>query len=364
MSLGHRFVVFGFVVITLMSYLALSDQAGAQDDSVLARLKQQLPITVFSQDASQVLTTGAVVTLQKDGFLVFRYPVPAHPISTYKNGKLSQGFGDTLATCLANGMNQPNGCNGIPQKTLMIGEKFWISAIVIGKKDIQLVAVTDPYDDGRYIGQIKFPYGKGSVPTPDEALRMVSEVVTADPAQNQSAQDRGGQQPQGPQSNSAANLSQGSQASPIPGQYSLPAGPHLLLRPDGSFTKFVAGGQGQGQYAAVGDNLTLTFASTGFAQHFKIQAGNLVDVNTNQVWARTGDAPEAPPAPLPEIAPPPPPTDVPPPAPPTVALGQTMDQVTTAFGQPLRVAKVGAKVILYFKDMKVTFTNGKVSDVE
>jgi hypothetical protein len=68
-----------------------------------------------------------------------------------------------------------------------------------------------------------------------------------------------------------------------------------------------------------------------------------------------------PPAPLPEIAPPPPPADAPPP---TIALGQTMDQVTSGFGQPLKVAKTGVKSIFYYKDMKITFTNGKVSDVE
>lgn len=67
------------------------------------------------------------------------------------------------------------------------------------------------------------------------------------------------------------------------------------------------------------------------------------------------------PAPIAAIAPPPPPTDAPPP---TIAIGQTRDQVTAAFGQPTRVAKLGAKEILYYKDMKVTLTNGKVSNVE
>lgn len=67
------------------------------------------------------------------------------------------------------------------------------------------------------------------------------------------------------------------------------------------------------------------------------------------------------PAPMPEIAPPPPPADTPPP---TIALGQTVDQVTASFGQPTRVAKLGAKSIYYYKDMKVTFTNGKVSNVQ
>ena len=67
------------------------------------------------------------------------------------------------------------------------------------------------------------------------------------------------------------------------------------------------------------------------------------------------------PAPMAAIPPPPPPADA---APPTIAVGQTVDQVIAAFGQPTRVAKLGAKQIFYYKDMKVTFTNGKVSNVD
>jgi outer membrane protein assembly factor BamE (lipoprotein component of BamABCDE complex) len=64
---------------------------------------------------------------------------------------------------------------------------------------------------------------------------------------------------------------------------------------------------------------------------------------------------------MPDIAPPPPPADTPPP---TIAIGQTKAQVTAAFGQPVKTAKVGVKETFYYKDMKVTFTNGKVSNVE
>jgi hypothetical protein len=81
--------------------------------------------------------------------------------------------------------------------------------------------------------------------------------------------------------------------------------------------------------------------------------------------AQAAAAPTAPPAPAPApmaaIAPPPPPADAPPP---TIAIGQSKDQVTAGFGQPARIAKLGAKEIFYYKDMKVTFTNGKVSNVE
>jgi len=72
--------------------------------------------------------------------------------------------------------------------------------------------------------------------------------------------------------------------------------------------------------------------------------------------------PAAPQAPMQAIAPPPPPSDAPPP--PTIAIGQTKAQVTAAFGQPAKTAKVGAKEVYTYPDMKVTFTNGKVSDVE
>jgi hypothetical protein len=54
-----------------------------------------------------------------------------------------------------------------------------------------------------------------------------------------------------------------------------------------------------------------------------------------------------------------------PPAPPVeIALGQTVDQVTGALGQPKNVVDLGAKKIYVFKDMKVTFKDGKVSDVQ
>lgn len=48
----------------------------------------------------------------------------------------------------------------------------------------------------------------------------------------------------------------------------------------------------------------------------------------------------------------------------TIALGQTIDQVTASLGPPLKVADLGAKKIYTYKDMKITFRGGKVSDVE
>jgi len=75
------------------------------------------------------------------------------------------------------------------------------------------------------------------------------------------------------------------------------------------------------------------------------------------------------PAPAPEpvlapVAPPPPPPDQPAAPPPTVELGQTKDMVVAILGQPQKTAKLAGKEIYFYKDLKVTFKDGKVSDVQ
>jgi hypothetical protein len=81
------------------------------------------------------------------------------------------------------------------------------------------------------------------------------------------------------------------------------------------------------------------------------------------VAAAPAPAPAAAAAP-PPIPPPPPPPDEPAAPPKTISLGQTIDEVVANFGQPTKKAKVGTKDIYYYPDLKVTFVNGKVSDVQ
>jgi hypothetical protein len=48
----------------------------------------------------------------------------------------------------------------------------------------------------------------------------------------------------------------------------------------------------------------------------------------------------------------------------TIEVGMTPDQVTAAMGQPDKIVKLTSKQIYIYKDMKVTFVGGKVSDVQ
>lgn len=537
MAKRRWFCLSGLVFITLISGLTMVAQAGAATDLLLKRLNEHFVPTVFNQDESDVVAAGTVVTLQKDGLLVFRRPLKYCPISTYKNGKLSQGFGDKVDVAKGDNLGDVNGFNVFPQKILGFGEKFWIDGFGFGKNEILAVVITDPYDDGRYCGMLKFPYEKGHQPTPEDAVRMISEVLAPPAALDKSAPDRGGQLVPGrvndpikaiqqrlrdtitlaglnangdiatagsvvtlqkgslqmcatPNSGAPAdagapantykngNLSagmftwrlglgisqidpntipmrtysagekfwivnykvkengiefklwtdpdsnnirywswleipfdkkqipsadevmktvaevlavapaqnQGEQAAPV-GPYAAIAGEyiweiqgwHYIFLPDGSCTYPTFGGtQIQCHFIVEGDWLRVRATVNGMAiGSIKIQGDKLYlngTIMPSMELVRQGVppasapppeavAPSAPPAPAPmqAIAPPPPPPDAPPPS---IELGQTKDQVTTGFGQPLRIANLGAKTIFYYKDMKVTFTNGKVSNVE
>ena len=113
------------------------------------------------------------------------------------------------------------------------------------------------------------------------------------------------------------------------------------------------------------------------AEVFKVQPADDTSAQQQPAAPAAPAAPAqaAPPAPIPPpappadaapapIPPPPPPADEPAAAPKTISLGQTRDQVIANLGQPQKDAKVGTKEILYYKELKVTLVNGKVSDVQ
>jgi len=54
----------------------------------------------------------------------------------------------------------------------------------------------------------------------------------------------------------------------------------------------------------------------------------------------------------------------PPPEPQQIEKGQTPEQVKATLGNPEKIVTLGAKQIYIYKDLKVTFLNGKVSDVQ
>jgi hypothetical protein len=58
------------------------------------------------------------------------------------------------------------------------------------------------------------------------------------------------------------------------------------------------------------------------------------------------------------------PVPAPAPAPTKIELGQTVEQVTAALGSPGKIVDLNTKLIYVYKDVKITFKGGKVTDVQ
>jgi hypothetical protein len=271
----------------LAAILNIGTQAQTGDPATLIKekLESQIKVTKAAADHSDIVTAGDIVVLKKDGLMMCSSASSYAFSNSYSNGVLVANLNNRAKDAAKSflkghlpfgggGSVSDAANNGCTQRKFVAGEKFWVTGIALQKDGILVSTFSDPYNDVRYYGEIKFPFPKGPVPPVDDFVKTVAEVITVQPPDDKD------------------KASQGAQG----------------------------------------------------------------DQQAKQ------SAPAAPPAPpMQDIAPPPPPADAPPP---TIAMGQTKDQVTAAFGQPLRMAKLGAKEIFYYKDMKVTFSNGKVSNVE
>ncbi|HUE05386.1 MAG TPA: hypothetical protein VMR62_37920 [Bryobacteraceae bacterium] len=274
-------------VIAILATVPLVGTAEEQRPvTIQQKLESEYKLTKTTNDKSGIVTAGSVVVLHKDNLLMVDATAAANPCkNTYRDGRVSPGgacsFGTRIVGIPGIGIHIPHADKVPATRTFVSGEKFWVTRIDVRdaskKPEVSFDFFTDAIPDNdqgiRYRGQLTIPFG-ASKPTPDEALKLVAEVITVVPPDD---------------------ATDGSNAQPAP------------------------------------------------------QGGQQETASESQ--------PAAPPAP---IAPPPPP----PPDTVEVSEGQTIDQVIAEMGQPLKDLKVGTKEIYVYKNLKVTFVNGKVNDVE
>ena len=360
------FRIFGLAFIGAMVSLTLVAQGDLA--ALQQKLNSQFKLTTITANQLDIVTAGDVVTLQKDGLKMSALAAPLMESNTYKDGKIGGGaakrawggLGVAMLQGMAAGLD-PSGMTAVPDAipghTAASGEKFWVLAAMAQKDGITFKLYSDPDGNGtRYHANLKvvFP-NKKQMPPVDAAMQLVAELLAVVPAGDQESQP--------------AKL--GPLAS-LAGEYLLKmTGTRFVLRADGSCS-IQNPGVSLLECNSILDGdwirVTTKIGKTNFPMWNLKMQGDKLYLNGATEIVRQG-APAAPdpqvapapaPAPMPEIAPPPPPAD----AAPTVSIGQTKDQVTAAFGQPDKTKKVGTKEIYYYKDMKVTFTSGKVSDVD
>jgi hypothetical protein len=274
------YLIAGFVISS--TGLQLFGQEGDPKDSLQKALNGQFALTQITNDRSDIVSAGAVLVLQKGGLMMYSTASPMPPLNTYKNGKISQGgsgFGrDLLITMAAPGGST---ASDYPHRQFAAGEKLWVTGLGVQKGGIVFNLYSDPYDGIRYYGQLKLPFEKGSVPTPDQAMARIAEVLTV--------QQAAPPEPEPPQ---------GGPQTPLSGVYLWPQSRlqlQLQLNTDGSFSLLKHGQVSPGRFTVNGDTLVLTYTATGGSDIFKIQ-GDKMYADTGLAWVRQGGAP-APPVP-------------------------------------------------------------------
>jgi hypothetical protein len=171
------------LVLSAILPCLIQAQDQVQNSALQQKLKAEFTLTKMAADKSDVISAGSVLDLQKDGLQMCATDAVAPITNTYKNGKLSVGFGSTLAWTASLGAAGQN-TTEMAQRKFVAGEKFWITSYTIQADAVLLVFYSDPFNDIRYYGQLKIPFPKGAVPPADEVMKTIHEVVIAEPMDN------------------------------------------------------------------------------------------------------------------------------------------------------------------------------------
>lgn len=268
---------FGKFAVPISIAMCLAATAGHSQNAVPigaieTQLTQLYQTAKPTADGTDLVTAGSVLVLQKDHLVMSAVDQPIPTANAYKNGaitnsglagaakmaKLFGHFGSFIpgvgAAAQASSTAGDEAGAG-KSREFVAGEKFFVTKIDTQTDGVMFALLSDPIKDVRYRATLKFPFARGTTPSPDDVAGMVAEVVKIDAPDNAQDQNASGQQ----------------------GAAAAPAAP-----------------------------------------------------------AQTK----------------------------TIAIGQTRDQVIAMFGVPSKVVQLGKKEIDIFPDMKVTFVQSKVVDVQ
>jgi hypothetical protein len=170
------------------SFLGLFAYGQDPKADIQKKLNATIILTKPTADNTDIVTAGSVLDLHKDGLIMYAIDNKVAPTFTYKDGKLSMGFGATMSVDMQLGAGQ-SGINhlNVPQRKFVAGEKCWAIQSRVQDDGVILEFYSDPFDNVRYFSQVKFPFAKKTIPPADEVLKTIAEVVTPEPMQQDTA---------------------------------------------------------------------------------------------------------------------------------------------------------------------------------
>jgi hypothetical protein len=170
--------------VMILALAGASSSLYGQDQKaeIQKRLSSAFKRTTLTADRSDVAKAGTVLTLHKDNLLMCSMDAHASPTNTYKNGAISMGLGATMSWSMALSSVGQQVAN-TPQRKFVGGEKIWLADYQVKEDGVYFLFYSDPFDNVRYFGQLKFPVSKGAFPPADNMMKTIAEVVTDDSAQ-------------------------------------------------------------------------------------------------------------------------------------------------------------------------------------
>jgi hypothetical protein len=169
-------LLLSIVVCFLTASVSLQAQGGGSLSEISDHVYSQFKLVQMSADMVNVVTPGSILTLHKGGLTMIDIGSPEVPTFSYRDGRLSAGFMSQATISSAR-------TNGTPVRTFGPGELLWINDIHVDRDSVTLFVLSDIIGDARYRGQIKFPFpGKHEIPSADQLLKTIAEVVTTDGA--------------------------------------------------------------------------------------------------------------------------------------------------------------------------------------
>jgi hypothetical protein len=160
----------------------VSAQTADQRELLEQKLNSQFKLTSINAEGD-IASAGSVLVLQKDDLVMCSTAAKAPPTNSYKGGKISFGFAAGFAWAAAAG-----DISQIPQRKFVKGEKFWVKSFDVQEDGVIFQFYSDPINDIRYYGKLKFPYPKHTMPPADEMMKTIAEAITVQPDENAAAQ--------------------------------------------------------------------------------------------------------------------------------------------------------------------------------
>jgi len=160
----------------------VSAQTADQRELLEQKLSSQFKLTSINAEGD-IASAGSVLVLQKDDLVMCSTAAKAPPTNSYKGGKISFGFAAGFAWAAAAG-----DISQIQQRKFVKGEKFWVKNFDVQEDGVIFQFYSDPINDIRYYGKLKFPYPKHTMPPADEMMKTIAEAITVQPDENAAAQ--------------------------------------------------------------------------------------------------------------------------------------------------------------------------------